>query len=51
MAPFTIVEDQVNYNVSVIADRDVATSLNVVVFSVLNVTTGSAQGKINFEPF
>ena len=50
-APLVIVEAQVVFNVSVRADRDVATSLNVNVFSVSNMTANFAQGKINCEPF
>ena len=50
-APLVILEGQVIFSVSVIADRDVATSLDVTVFSVSNMTANFAQGKISFELF
>ena len=51
LAPFLLVEAQVDFIVSVIANRDVGTSVNLTVFSVSNMTAGFAQGKISFEQF
>ena len=51
MVPFVVAENVVDFPISIVADKDVATSLSVIVFSVANRTGGLAQGKVNSEPF
>ena len=51
VVPLVVAEDVVDFPIRIEADRDVATSLSVLVFSVANTTAGLAQGKVKFEPF
>ena len=47
LAPSIVVESTMLYTISVVANRDVASSLTLHVFTMLDTAEGLAQGKID----